>query len=137
MASYLHQMLSEAVCGRPIVLFDDTLEAARDWIPVATVAARAARIIESRPRSGVYNMGSGHSVSFGTLIDWLAEFSGRRPIVELVPNPYARAYQYWTGVDMSRWHDASRPDSFRLGLTDVREAARQLFSTLHDGLSVA
>jgi len=130
MASYLQQMSSAAAHGRPIVLFDDTLEAARDWIPVATVAARIARVVESPPRSGIYNMGSGHSMSFETLIDWLAEFSGRRPIVELVPNSYASAYQYWTAVDMSRWNDASRPDSTRLGVMDVREAARQLFSTL-------
>jgi ADP-L-glycero-D-manno-heptose 6-epimerase len=127
MASYLHQMLRRTASGRPITLFQDTLEAARDWVPVATVAARVARIVESPPPAGLYNMGSGLPISFGTLIDWCASFAGMKPVLELVANPYASAYQYWTAVDMSRWLDASDTRSFRLRETDVHEAARQLF----------
>jgi ADP-L-glycero-D-manno-heptose 6-epimerase len=127
MASYLHQMLHRTADGRPITLFEDTLEAARDWMPVTTVAARVASIVESPPPAAIYNMGSGLPISFGNIVDWCADFAGTRPVVELVPNPYASAYQYWTAVDMSRWLDAWDSGNFRLRETDVHEAARQLF----------
>ena len=104
MASILYQIVERAASGRRVLLFSDTLEASRDYVPVAVVAERVAEIATGRGgRPGVYNVGSGVAVPFVRLVEWCEEFGGRPLEVELAPNPYASAYQYWTCVDMSKW----------------------------------
>lgn len=129
MASMAHQMLERTALGRPIRLFADTMLAARDYVPVSVVAERVAAIVCEGGPSGVYNLGSGVSVSFARLLEWCAELASRTLAVTLVPNPLRERYQYWTGVDMARWAAAFGPAGI-LGEADIRRSMRALFGHL-------
>ncbi len=128
MASILYQIASRVACERSIELFEDTVDAARDYVPVEVVVKHLAAVASGEGgTAGIYNLGSGTATSFGELIAWFEVFAHRRLVVDLVPNPYASAYQYWTCVDMSKWNDG-------LGATitwvrpDVRRAACELLA---------
>ncbi len=130
MKSMLHKLMERTAIGERVVLFDDTLFASRDYVPVEAIAERmAAMLRRGSIRSGVYNAGSGIAVSFSTLLQWCAECSGRPPLVELVPNPYASAYQYWTCVDMTRWA-TELDDDIALTEADIQRHATDLYSSI-------
>ncbi|HSH58350.1 MAG TPA: NAD-dependent epimerase/dehydratase family protein [Acidimicrobiales bacterium] len=101
MASILSQIVRRAVVGDEVILFSDTLDAGRDYIPVQAVAAAIAACVDQPPPSGIYNLGSSVAVTFATLLDWVRAIvpSFR---VRLVRNVHAARYQYWTCADMTR-----------------------------------
>jgi ADP-L-glycero-D-manno-heptose 6-epimerase len=105
MASIMSQLLRQAAETGHLRIFDDSLTAARDYLPVDTVAATLVYLTSTSVRPGVYNLGSGHAVSFAQIAQWCARWhreTGDDPLkVELVPNPVASAYQYFTCADMT------------------------------------
>ncbi|GAA1938468.1 NAD-dependent epimerase/dehydratase family protein [Kitasatospora viridis] len=126
MASIISQLLRGAAQGRRLTLFADTLKACRDYVPVESVARTVVALLRHQVPSGVYNLGSGCPVSFATLLEWCAEFSGAELDVRLVPNPVADRYQYWTCADQSRLQGVlpgGRPEL----IEDVRSGAATLF----------
>jgi ADP-L-glycero-D-manno-heptose 6-epimerase len=127
MASILSQMLRRAADGRPLVLFDDTLHACRDFVPVDVVVDTVLSLLaDERVAPGIYNLGSGVPISFATIVRWCASFAGAELTVVLEPNPISSAYQYWTCADTSKLR-ASLPGRPMLTVADVRSAAGQLF----------
>lgn len=127
MASILSQMLRRAADGRPLVLFDDTLHACRDFVPVDAVVETVLSLLTDEPVTpGVYNLGSGVPISFATIVRWCASLTGAELEVVLEPNPVSSAYQYWTCADMSKLR-AGLPGRPVLTVADVRSAAGQLF----------
>jgi ADP-L-glycero-D-manno-heptose 6-epimerase len=126
MASIISQLLRASAEGRPLRLFDDTLEASRDYLPVQCVATAVLAILDHGIPSGVYNLGSGSPVSFSGILGWCTEFAGRAPEVTLVPNPVTDRYQYWTCADITRI-SRSLPAFTAPGRGDIRTAARWLF----------
>lgn len=126
MASIISQLLRQAAAGEDVELFSNTLLACRDYIPVEHVAITNLQLIDGPVRSGVYNLGSGHAISFATLVEWCAEFAGEPIRVRLSPNPMNDRYQFWTCADMSRLH-AELPDRPLPTREDVHTAARALF----------
>ena len=103
MASMAYKLARASARGSAIALFDDTLDAARDYIPVGVVTARLRLMLASDGTPGIYNMGSSTPVSFADLLEWCRSRAGREPDVALVPNPHPERYQYWTSADMGRW----------------------------------
>jgi ADP-L-glycero-D-manno-heptose 6-epimerase len=76
-------------------------EQKRDFVYVKdvvalTIAAAAA------PRSGVFNCGSGHAISFNEVIAALNEALGTSLTPEYIENPFQHFYQPHTEADMSR-----------------------------------
>jgi ADP-L-glycero-D-manno-heptose 6-epimerase len=132
MASIISQLLRRSAQGKPLVLFEDTLAACRDYIPVVAVAGTVVALLEREVPAGVYNLGSGIPVSFSTLVEWCASFSGADPVVELLPNPVESGYQYWTCADMAKLH-ACLPALRRLTRADIRSAAHELFQWFVQG----
>jgi nucleoside-diphosphate-sugar epimerase len=126
MASIISQLLRQSAQGKPLALFDDTLAACRDYIPVGAVAGTVMALLEQEVPAGVYNLGSGIPVSFSTLVEWCASFTGADPVVELLPNPVASRYQYWTCADMAKLQSCL-PALRRLTRAEIRSAARELF----------
>jgi ADP-L-glycero-D-manno-heptose 6-epimerase len=126
MASIISQLLKRSAQGQPLVLFQDTLAACRDYIPVEAVAGTVMALLEREVPAGVYNLGSGIPVSFSTLVEWCASFSGADPVVELLPNPVASSYQYWTCADMAKLQSCL-PALPRLPRADIQSAAHELF----------
>ncbi len=132
MASIISQLLRQAACGQELRLFSDTLEACRDYIPVGIVADTCARLAGQPVAAGVYNLGSGHPVSFARLLQWCSEFSGTAIVVRLVPNPLSDRYQFWTCADMAKL-DAAWPGRPAATAEDVRLAAGELFRDFKAG----
>jgi ADP-L-glycero-D-manno-heptose 6-epimerase len=132
MASIISQLLRKSADGDGIRLFDDTLEACRDYIPVRAVADVIVKILDRPVPSGIYNLGSGRPIRFATLLEWCAEFSGSVPDVLLVPNPVADRYQYWTCADLAKI-SSSLPELRLPAQEDIRRAAEILFHQFRDG----
>ncbi|MER8012033.1 NAD-dependent epimerase/dehydratase family protein [Streptomyces sp. NPDC094149] len=126
MASIIGQLLLATARQEPLTLFADTLEASRDYIPVATVAQTCVLMADPAAPSGVFNLGSGHAVSFAELLRWCSEFAQTSLNVRLVANPHVGRYQYWTCADMSAL-DTALPTRPRPGPDDLRNAAYELY----------
>jgi nucleoside-diphosphate-sugar epimerase len=127
MASIISQMLRHAARGEPIRVFRDTLSACRDYLPVSLLVDTVAAIVEGSVPSGVYNLGSGHAISFAELLQWCAAFRGDDPTeVRLVPNPVASRYQRWTCADMGRLRSVL-PGVPQISRDQVRDAAHVLY----------
>ncbi|MEU1630768.1 NAD(P)-dependent oxidoreductase [Streptomyces sp. NPDC020096] len=106
MASILSQLLRSAASTGEVRLFDDSLTAARDYIPVEIVAATILQLAQQHVPAAVYNLGAGFAVSFAEITQWCArlhrETGGEAPLrVTLVPNAVAAAYQYYTCAEMT------------------------------------
>ncbi|MGX2993477.1 NAD-dependent epimerase/dehydratase family protein [Streptomyces sp. JNUCC 64] len=126
MASIIGQLLLATARQEPLTVFADTLEACRDYVPVATVAQTCVLMADPAAPSGIYNLGSGHAVSFAELLHWCSDFAETPLNVRLVPNPHIGRYQYWTCADMSAL-DRALPARPRPGLDDLRNAAHELY----------
>lgn len=131
MASILSQLLRQAAHTGRVRLFDDSLTAARDYIPVEVVAATIVQLAEHPVALGVYNLGSGVAVSFAELLQWCAylrRVAERSPLqIEMVPNPAPAAYQYFTCADNSAL-DAALPGRPTTSAGDIENRAATLFS---------
>jgi ADP-L-glycero-D-manno-heptose 6-epimerase len=127
MASILWQLLQRAATGARIHLFDDTLHASRDYVPVEHLAVVVARLIDRAIPSGIYNLGSGLPIRFSTLLEWCADFSNSNDLeVEFVPNPLPHRYQYWTCADVSKLA-AFAQDVRVLRYSEIQSAAYRLY----------
>ncbi|MFF4934928.1 NAD-dependent epimerase/dehydratase family protein [Streptomyces griseofuscus] len=136
MASILSQLLQQAAHTGRIRLFDDSLTAARDYIHVGTVTTTLVRLATARhpALAAVYNLGAGCAISFADLIQWCArqhrEATGQPLHVELVPNPVANVYQYFTCADMTAL-DKALPDRPTESAASVEAHVADLFATFH------
>jgi ADP-L-glycero-D-manno-heptose 6-epimerase len=126
MVSIINQLVTATARGERLVLFADTLEACRDYVPVTVVAETCRLMIAPGAPSGVFNLGSSEATSFAELLRWCAEFRGAKLDVRLVPNPHANRYQYWTRADMAAL-DRALPHRPRVRAGDIRAAARVLY----------
>jgi ADP-L-glycero-D-manno-heptose 6-epimerase len=76
----------------------------RDFIYVADVARVCLWMMEERPASGIYNLGTGKARTFEALAR--ATFAGmdRDPVIEYIDMPadLRETYQYFTEADMGR-----------------------------------
>lgn len=133
MASILSQLLRSAAHTGCLRLFDDSLTAARDYIPVETVTATIVQLAERPMPSGVYNLGAGFAVSFADVAQWCARLhskaTGKPSLhVKSVPNPVATAYQYFTCADMTAL-DKALPERPAISPQSVETRAAELFET--------
>jgi len=133
MASIMSQLLRAAARGGQVRLFDDSLTAARDYIPVETVTATIVQLAEHLVPAAVYNLGAGFVVSFADLLQWCARLhrgaTGAPSLhVELVPNAVTAAYQYFTCADMTAL-DNALPDRPTVSPLSVESRAAELFET--------
>ncbi|MGH3831812.1 MAG: NAD-dependent epimerase/dehydratase family protein [Pseudonocardiaceae bacterium] len=132
MASILSQLLHQAATAGRVRIFDDSLTAARDYIPVETVTATLLQLTHQAVPPATYNLGAGHPVSFAEVAQWCAHWHREQGSgalrVELVPNPVPAAYQYYTCADMRGLDKAlhSRPT---LSPLDIKIRAAELFET--------
>jgi ADP-L-glycero-D-manno-heptose 6-epimerase len=136
MASILSQLLRSAARTGQVRLFDDTLTAARDYIPVETVSATIVQLAEQPVPAAVYNLGAGFAVSFADVAQWCARLhreatGGQSLHVTLVPNPVTAAYQYFTCADMTAL-DNALPDRPTVTPVTVEARAAELFESFRN-----
>lgn len=131
MASILSQLLRQAAHTGRLRLFDDSLTAARDYIPVETVARTIVQLAERPVPPSIYNLGSGIATSFGQLAQWCAHLrrtaAGDSLHIELVPNPAPAAYQYFTCADTTAL-DTALPGRPTTSAADLEAEAAHLFT---------
>lgn len=132
MASILSQLLRQAARTGQVQIYDDSLTAARDYIPVETIAATLVGLAQQPVTAAVYNLGAGFAVSFADVVQWCArlhrEADGRPLNMEMTHNPVAAAYQYFTCADMTTL-DKALPDRPTVSPPAVEARATELFET--------
>ncbi|WP_327116917.1 NAD-dependent epimerase/dehydratase family protein [Nocardia sp. NBC_01730] len=126
MASILWQILTTAAAGQPVRLFNDTLTAARDYLPVQLLVSTLVRLLDNPHIRGVYNLGSGTAIRFETLLGWCTEWAGAPVPMVGVPNPVRDRYQYWTCADM-RLLRRAMPGLEPVSVNEIRSYACDLF----------
>ncbi|MEX5709125.1 NAD-dependent epimerase/dehydratase family protein [Parafrankia sp. FMc6] len=135
MASILWQLLHATAQGRRIDLFNDTLLAARDFLPVSSLVDTVLHLLRSPVPSGVYNLGAGHATSFSTILGWCADLRADGMLdVRLVPNPIPDRYQYWTCADMTALRGVL-PYATEVTAEQLREAATALYRSFLPGFA--
>lgn len=129
MASILSQILARASNDKEITLYSDTLLACRDYVPVELVARTVSDLAATAIPDGVYNLGSGHALSFAKLLEWCAELAGGRlSAIRLIPNPIVEQYQYWTCAELSKLRRAM-PSFTDTNENSLREAVSLLYES--------
>ncbi len=136
MASILSQLLRQAASTGAIRVFDDSLTAARDYIPVDTVASTIVQLATVEPAvpSAVYNLGAGLAVSFAEIAQWCARLAretvDRTLHIELIPNPVKSAYQYYTCAEMTALNRVLSGHA-SASASSIEARAAELFAAFH------
>jgi len=107
--------------GRPVSLFKSLRadipdgEQKRDFVHVDDVVDVMLWAMETRPPSGIYNVGSGVARSYLSLVDAVAVALGRVPEVAFVdmPEDLRARYQYETRASLKRLTEAGWRGTFR------------------------
>lgn len=97
-ASMIHQIMEKAKKGETIKLFKDGSQK-RDWVFVDDVV-RANIAASKAKKSGIFNVGSGKSVTFKNLIKIIGEEMNKEIDVEYIECPFKDAYQSYTAVNL-------------------------------------
>lgn len=87
---------------------------ARDFIYVADVARVIRWLLEERPTSGLYNLGSGQARTFQALAESVFAALGQTPQIEYIPMPedLRASYQYFTEAPMTKLLGLGYPHAF-------------------------
>lgn len=99
-SSYLGQMLDDMMNDKPIKLFEDGTQK-RDWCYVKDVCQAFSRAIHSK-YTGIYNVGSGQSVTFLELFDAIAKITGYTQKIQWIPNKFEKQYQNLVELDLTK-----------------------------------
>lgn len=89
--SYLGQILRNMIMNKPIKLFEQ-VDAKRDWVYVDDVCDAILKSLNSNAK-GIYNIGSGNTISFIDLFNKLAKVTGYKKKPELIKNKNLESYQ--------------------------------------------
>ncbi|RPI44075.1 MAG: ADP-glyceromanno-heptose 6-epimerase [Bacteroidetes bacterium] len=83
-------------------------EQARDFIHVKDVVDVILWLMEQRPASGLYNVGTGHASTFLELVHATFHAMGKNPEIEFMDTPedIRDKYQYFTEARMEKLRDA-------------------------------
>lgn len=89
-------------------------EQLRDFIYVEDVAAVCYWLMENKPSSGLYNVGTGKARTFNDQVTAIFTSLGLRPQIEYIDTPedIRDKYQYFTEADMSKLHTAGYNQPF-------------------------
>ncbi len=102
-------------------------EQLRDFVYVVDVVKVCQFLMEKRPESGLYNLGTGKARTFLDLARATFDALDKEPNIEFIDTPedIRDKYQYFTEADMSKLHRAGYPENFTAlegGIADyVRE----------------
>jgi len=84
-ANMISQALWKALLGNELTIYGDGSQR-RDFVFVEDVVDANLQAYE-RSVEGVYNVGTGNSLSFNEMIEKVEEVTGKKPKVNYVPNP--------------------------------------------------
>ncbi|MBE0653756.1 MAG: ADP-glyceromanno-heptose 6-epimerase [Bacteroidales bacterium] len=89
-------------------------EQLRDFIYVKDVTAVIRFLMEQRPISGIFNLGTGKAETFLELVNQTFRAMGKEPRIEFVDTPadIRDKYQYFTQADMQKLRNAGYHNDF-------------------------
>ncbi|MGC9342058.1 MAG: ADP-glyceromanno-heptose 6-epimerase [Bacteroidales bacterium] len=90
-------------------------EQLRDFIYVKDVTSVILFLMENRPVSGIFNLGTGKAETFFELVSQTFRALDREPVIEFIDTPedIRDKYQYFTEADMSKLRSAGYKDGFK------------------------
>lgn len=101
--SVISKWRDAAKAEKPIEVFENTLDAARDYIFVSDVVDVIMWCLEEQPMSGIYNVGSGAARTFSDVIAVMVETYGTLQVKRVrMPILVENQYQYLTRADIRK-----------------------------------
>ena len=93
--------------------FEDGMQA-RDFIYVKDVVSVMRFLMEQRPESGLYNLGTGKARTFSDLVTCTFRAMDREPVISFVDTPgdIRDTYQYFTQAEMGKLRKAGYAEPF-------------------------
>lgn len=88
-------------------------EQKRDFVYVKDICGWMLELMEKKPTSGLYNMGSGQARSWLDLAHAVFAAMGRKPNIEFIdmPGDLKDQYQYFTEAKMAKWKNQKMSNS--------------------------
>jgi ADP-L-glycero-D-manno-heptose 6-epimerase len=89
-------------------------EQLRDFVYVKDVVDICYWLMDAKPDSGLYNVGTGKARTFKDLVTAIFTSLGKEPLIEFIDTPedIRDKYQYFTEADMSKLRNAGYRDAF-------------------------
>lgn len=89
-------------------------EQLRDFVYVKDVVDICFWLMNERPLSGLYNLGTGKARTFKDLVTAIFKTLGKEPVIEYIDTPadIRDKYQYFTEADMSKLRKAGYKEKF-------------------------
>ena len=102
-------------------------EQARDFIYVKDLVDVILYMMEERPESGIFNLGTGRAETFLDLVNHTFAAMGMEPDIEFIDTPedIRDKYQYFTRAEMQKLRDAGYRAPFNSLATGVTEYVQQ------------
>jgi len=105
--------------------FGDGMQS-RDFIYVRDVVQVIRFLMEKRPESGLYNLGTGRARTFSDLVDLTFGAMEREPVISFIDTPVdiRDTYQYFTEAEMGKLREAGYREPFTPLEEGVRDYVR-------------
>ena len=105
-------------------------EQARDFIYVKDVVDVIIYLMQNRPESGLYNLGTGQARTFADLVLSTFRATGKEPSISFVDTPkdIRDKYQYFTQADMDKLRNAGYKKAFTSLEDGVQDYVRNYMS---------
>ena len=89
-------------------------EQLRDFVYVKDVVDICYWLMNEKPSSGLYNLGTGKARTFKDLVKAIFKSLGKEPVIEFIDTPIdiRDKYQYFTEADMSKLRNAGYKEEF-------------------------
>ena len=89
-------------------------EQLRDFVYVKDVVDICYWLMNEKPASGLYNLGTGKARTFKDLVTAIFKSLGKEPVIEFIDTPLdiRDKYQYFTEADMTKLRDAGYKEDF-------------------------
>ena len=86
----------------------------RDFVYVKDVVDICFWLMDNRPASGLYNLGTGKARTFNELVAAIFKSLGKEPVIEFIDTPrdIRDKYQYFTEADMTKIRNAGYKEDF-------------------------
>jgi ADP-L-glycero-D-manno-heptose 6-epimerase len=131
------RIFPDAAAGRPARLFRSHRDGyadggqCRDFVWVGDVVAVLLWLLDTRPASGLYNVGSGTARSFADLAAAVYRALGRDPAITYIdmPDDLRARYQYFTEAPLDRLRRAGWDRGFTPLETAVGLYVRDFLAT--------
>jgi len=89
-------------------------EQLRDFVYVKDVVDICFWLMNEKPASGLYNLGTGKARTFNDLVNAIFKSLGKEPVIEFIDTPVdiRDKYQYFTEADMSKLRNTGYKEEF-------------------------